>query len=284
MQKIHEKKLLLLKPDEICLSSTQPRKTFDEYELQRLADSIAANGIIEPLAVRRKGNGKYEIIAGERRYKAAKQIGLRRIPCIVHIADEQSAAILSLTENLQRSNLTVFEEAEAIERLISYYGLSQNEAAIKLGMAQSTLCNKLRLLGLSPEIKSRIIKARLTERHARALLRVPENLRESTLDYIIANGLTLFESEKYIEELLKGKSATADTSAQKENKDKPLRKQSIGDMRLFYNSLSKLVNTLQSAGISAKTRKTETDKYIEYKVRIKKEDSQNADCKQLKIC
>lgn len=277
MNNFFDKKLLMLKPDDICVCKKQPRKHFDEYELNRLADSIAANGIIQPLAVRKLPSGKYEIIAGERRFRAAKQVGLRRIPCVIHSADEQTAAIISLTENLQRSNLSVFEEAEALDRLINYYGITQTEAAIKLGIAQSTLSNKLRLLSLTAELQERITKARLTERHARALLRLHPDKRESALNYIIANGLTLAQTEKYIEELLSPAQKTQDP-------EKPLRKQSIGDMRLFYNSLSKLVNTLQSAGINARTRKTETDKYIEYKVRIKKSLPPQEECTQLKIC
>ncbi len=277
MQKFFEKKLLMLKPEEITVSDTQPRKSFDQYELNKLADSISVNGIIQPLAVRRLLNGKYEIIAGERRFRAAKQVGLRRIPCVIHTADEQSCAILSLTENLQRSNLSIFEEAMALDRLINYYGISQSEAAVKLGMAQSTLSNKLRLLNLSAEMRERITKARLTERHARALLRIPENKRETVLDYIIANGLTLSQTEKYIDNMLQEKPSPPEPL-------KPLRKQAIGDMRLFYNSLSKLVSTLQSAGINARARKTETDKYIEYKVRIKKTATAKETCEQLKIC
>lgn len=281
MQNIFEKKLMMLKPESIIANESQPRKSFDEYELKLLAESISANGIIQPLAVRKTENSKFEIIAGERRFRAAKMVGLRRIPCVIHTADEQTAAILSLTENLQRSDLNIFEEARALDRLINYYGISQSEAAIKLGIAQSTLSNKLRLLNLSPEIQARITKARLTERHARALLRLPESQREMTLNYIIANGLTLTETERYIEEILNPKSEEPPEIIEP---IKPLRKQSIGDMRLFYNSLSKLVSTLQSAGINARTRKTETDKYIEYKVRIKKEPVPNSDCQQLKIC
>lgn len=277
---IFDKKLLMLKPDEINISATQPRKNFDEYELKLLADSIAANGIIQPLAVRKGKDGKYQIIAGERRFRAAKMVGLRRIPCVIHTADEQTAAILSLTENLQRQNLSVFEEARALDRLINYYGITQSEAAIKLGIAQSTLSNKLRLLNLSDTMQERIVKARLTERHARALLRLPEDKRDGVLDYIIAEGLTLSQTEKYIESLLSPKPIESTTPEAK----KPTRKQAIGDIRLFYNSLSKLVNTLQSSGISARTRKTETSKYIEYKVRINKNEPENDDCQQLKIC
>ena len=277
MQKIFDKKLLMLKPEDLTVSNTQPRKFFDQYELDKLADSIATNGIIQPLAVRKLPDGKFEIIAGERRFRAAKQVGLRRIPCVIHTVDEQTCAVISLTENIQRSNLSIFEEAMALDRLINYYGISQSEAAIKLGMAQSTLSNKLRLLNLPEKLRERITKARLTERHARALLRLPESKREAVLNYIIANGLTLSQTEKYIDDMLLEKPAVPESA-------KPLRKQAIGDVRLFYNSLSKLVCTLQSAGINAKTRKTETEKYIEYKVRIKKADTKKEDCEQLKIC
>lgn len=281
MQNIFEKKLMMLKPESIIANEIGPRKSFDEYELKLLAESILANGIIQPLAVRKTENSKFEIIAGERRFRAAKMVGLRRIPCVIHTADKQTAAILSLTENLQRSDLNIFEEARALDRLINYYGISQSQAAAKLGIAQSTLSNKLRLLNLSSEIQERINKARLTERHARALLRLPQSKRETTLNYIIANGLTLSQTEQYIEEFLNPKQEEVPEIIEP---IKPLRKQSIGDMRLFYNSLSKLVNTLQSAGINARARKTETDKYIEYKVRIKKDIPPKNDCQQLKIC
>lgn len=278
MTNFFDKKLLMLRPDDIITSQLQPRKNFDDYELKKLADNISANGIIQPLAVRKTENGKYQIIAGERRFRAAKTVGLRRIPCVIHTADDRTAAIISLAENIQRSNLSVFEECKALDRLINYYGISQTEAAVKLGIAQSTLSNKLRLLSLSAEMQERITKARLTERHARALLRLPESCRESALDYIIANGLTLTQTEEYIEEIL--------TPEKKEVSElqKPLRKQSIGDIRLFYNSLSKLVNTLQNSGINAITRKSENDKYIEYKVRIKKSLPKADDGTQLKIC
>ena len=194
---LSDKKLIMLRPGEIKLSPNQPRKSFDEYELKLLSDSIRSSGIIQPLSVRKNADGEYELIAGERRLRAAVNAGLRRVPCILHKTDEETAALYSLTENLQRSNLTVFEESEGIERLISEYGMSQSEAAARLGIAQSTLSNKLRLLRLSDSIKERIISARLTERHARALLRLPDERREEALDRIIAEGLTLRQTEEY---------------------------------------------------------------------------------------
>lgn len=276
MHTISHKKLLMLKPEELRVLKNQPRKVFDEYELSLLADSISVNGIIQPLSVRRAVDGKYEIIAGERRYRAALIVGLRRIPCILHNADRQTAAVYSIVENLQRSDLGLFEEAEALEKLTTVYGMSQSETAAKLGIAQSTLSNKLRILKLDEKIRERIEKARLTERHARALLKVEASRRYDALDYIIANGLTVSQTEEYIEALINPKI--------KKEEIEPTRKIAIGDVRLFYNSLSKLVDTLQNAGVDAKTRKFENDKYIEYKVRIKKEQIGSNKCKQLKIC
>lgn len=277
MNTLWEKKLLMLKPDDIKPSKNQPRKSFDEYELKLLADSIQSSGIIQPLAVRKSIDGKYEIIAGERRYLAAKMVGLRRIPCVLHNTDEKTAAIYAIMENLQRQDLTFFEEAEAINRLIVYFGMPQLEIATRLGLAQSTLSNKLRLLRLSDDQRKRIITARLTERHARALLRLEGTDRENALNYIIANALNLKESEEYIDNILNPKEEELPP-------EKPIRKYAISDVRLFYNSLSKLVNTLQNAGLNAKTRKFENDQYIEYKVRISKNTPERNDCEQLKIC
>lgn len=278
MYTLSDKKLIMLKPSEIKLSANQPRKSFDEYELKQLSDSIQTSGIIQPLAVRKAPDGSYQLIAGERRLKAAVMAGLRRVPCILHKTDDETAALYSVIENLQRSNLTVFEEAQGINRLIAEYGMSQSEAAARLGIAQSTLSNKLRLLKLSDSIKERIISARLTERHARALLRLPEEMRNGALDRIIAEGMTLTQAEEYIFSLL-----NPEKEPESKKPDEPVRKAAIGDVRLFSNSLSKLLSTLQNAGIDAHSRKYETDKYIEFKVRIKKNTDPDR-YKQLKIC
>lgn len=277
MNALWEKKLLMLKPEEIKPSKNQPRKLFDDYELKLLAESIQSSGIIQPLAVRKCIDGKYEIIAGERRFIAAKMVGLRRIPCVLHKVDDKTSAIYAIMENLQRQDLSFFEEAEAINRLITVFGMSQLEIAPRLGIAQSTLSNKLRLLRLNNEHRSRILTARLTERHARALLRLEGADRENALNYIIANALNIKESEEYIDSIINPKK-------EEPAPEKPIRKYAISDVRIFYNSLSKLVDTLQSAGLNAKTRKFENDKYIEYKVRISKNTPPKNDCEQLKIC
>ena len=266
------KKLITLRPDEIYPSPYQPRRDFDIYELQSLADSIAASGILQPLAVRKTANG-YELIAGERRLRAAKMAGLKKIPCILQSADETAAAIYAIIENTQRTDLSFFEEAAAIEQMIRLCSMSQSEAAARLGIAQSTLSNKLRLLRLSPELQRQISAASLTERHARTLLRLPEEMRADALNRIIADQLNLQQSEELITELLTPK---------KDEPETPVRKAAIGDIRLFANSLSKLVSTMQSAGLDAHTRKSETDSYIEYKVRIKK--TPEKEYQQLRIC
>lgn len=278
MYTFSDKKLVMLKPSEIKASPNQPRKSFDEYELKSLSDSIQASGIIQPLIIRKTLDGGYQLIAGERRLKAAMMAGLRRVPCVIHKTDDETAALYSILENLQRSNLTVFEEAEGISRLISEYSISQSEAAARLGISQSGLSNKLRLLNLSDNIKERISSARLTERHARALLKLPEEKREEALDRIIAEGLTVSQTEQYILSIINPKEKPQVTE-----QDEPVRKSAIGDVRLFSNSLSKLLSTLQNSGIDAKSRKYETEKYIEFKVRIRK-GSDSDRFKQLKIC
>ena len=279
MHTFADKKLLMLKPDDIVTNSNQPRKHFDTYELQSLADSISANGIIQPLTVRKSDSGKYLLIAGERRLRAAKMAGLRRIPCVLHRTSDLVASLYAITENMQRQDLNYFEEAIAIQTLINDFRLTQAEVAVQLGMANSTVSNKLRLLKLSDNLQTRLLSANLTERHARALLRLPNDKRESTLDKIIADGLNLAQTEALIESILNPvvcDNVTEDVEAQK-----PIRKAAIGDIKLFSNSLSKLLCTMQNAGITANSRKRETDSYVEYKVRIFKNSPQAT---QLKIC
>jgi len=278
MHTFADKKLLMLRPDDIVPCPNQPRKSFDEYELKSLADSIAANGIIQPLIVRKGENGKYILIAGERRLRAACMASLRRIPCVLHRTDETTSALYTLTENMLRSDLDFFETALGIERLITDFGFSQSELAARLGMANSTISNKLRLLKLNPEMRSRILAASLTERHARAILRLPADARNDALDKIIADGLNLTQTEALIESILNPSLVEQEEPTETQ---KPIRKAAIGDIKLFSNSLSKLLCTMQNAGITANSRKRETEDYVEYKVRIFKTPPQAT---QLKIC
>ncbi len=277
--KEQHKRLTSINIKDIAPNKNQPRKTFDEYELHRLSESIRINGIIQPLTVRKIEKG-YLLIAGERRLKAAEKAGLKKVPCIVVNVNSETAAAYSIIENLQRADLTLFEQAEGINRLITDYGISQLEAAERLGIAQSTLSNKLRILRLNETERERITAARLTERHARALIRIEcEETRLKALDKIIAENMSAKECEDYIEGIV--------NPPKDEETKKATRKTGIADVRLFSNSLNRLIDTMVAAGIKASRKKQENKDYIEYRIRIQKTpitDSEPSDSPQLKIC
>lgn len=269
------KKILYLRPSEINSHKNSVRQQNDEYELNSLAVSVAANGIIEPLTVRRSYNGGYTLISGHRRLNAARIAGLRRVPCIIQNADNLSCEILALTENLQRSDLHFFEEASAIERIINTYNISASEVAARLGIALPTVSAKLRLLILSERHRRRITSAALTEAHALALLKLPDHARDTALDRIISEGMSVRAAESYIDTLLFPEEEPQEidlsqTLSENEPTREPVRKAAIGDEKLFSNSLLKLVTTMQNAGFCAHSRKYETETYIEYRVRIQK--------------
>lgn len=254
--------ILMIPEQEIMPNPTQPRRHFDRQELANLAQSIRANGILQPVTVRTIPGG-YELIAGERRLRAARLAGLTHIPCILINADDRKTALFSLLENLQRQDLSFFEEADAIQKLMRVYGLSQEEAARKLGMAQSTLSNKLRLLRLPESIRHTLEREQLTERHARTLLRLETAAQmEEALSRIIDEKLNVAQSEKLIDQLLQK------PVSEKKGKKAPIKL--FKDVRLFVNTLNHAVDTMKRAGISAASSRNETDEYIEYVVRIPK--------------
>ena len=188
----------------IVPNRSQPRGEFDEKELASLAESIRENGILQPINVRRCGVN-YEIVSGERRLRAAKICGLSEVPCIVIEADDERSAVLALIENIQRRDLSYFEEAMAIEKLISYYGLTQEEAAARLGKAQSTIANKLRLLKFTDSERGLLVRGNISERQARALIRIEDQkLRVHALGEVIINRLNIEQTEKLIDEMLNG--------------------------------------------------------------------------------
>lgn len=281
MHTIQNKKLLMLRPKEIRLPLYRVRKAEDEYALVSLAESIKKSGIIEPLAVRKNEKGKYVIITGERRLKAAIMANLRRIPCVLHDIDMPTALVYSIIENLQRTNVSFFEEAESIKAVMSKYRIPQYEMAERLGISQNVLLERLRLLRLNEGLRVRIADASLSESHARVLLRLPPEKREDALEKIIADNMTAMQTEMFVNGLLNPKPLS-----QEKPKQQPIsyRKSAIGDIRLFSNSLSKLIETLKNSGIDAYTRRTENDRYIEYKVRIRKDEPPRDLAEQLKIC
>lgn len=250
-----------LLPHEIILPNPhQPRVRFDYNELEGLAVSIRTNGILQPINVRKSSDGSYELISGERRLRAARMVGMSKIPCIVMDVSDEQSALFAIIENVQRQNLDFFEEAVAIERLMTEHGLTQEEISKKLGKAQSTLSNKLRLLRLPETLRDKISCAGLTERHARALLQLPDNVtRGRVLDIIIERHLTVSEAERLIN----------DVQRRKKSKNRP-QMRAYKDMRIFLNTLNHAVDAIRKAGIEADTAKSETDEYFEYVIRISK--------------
>ena len=245
LYKRDDRKLVKISPEKIVPSPYQPRREFDYYELLQLAESIRKNGLIQPVTVRKR-NERYELISGERRLRASLFAGLKEIPCIVVRASDRECSLMCLIENIQRTDLNFFEEAEGIRRLMDDFSLSQQEVAEKLGMAQSTLSNKTRLLRLGPDQRSRIMSAGLTERHARALLRLPAEQRDEMLNRFIAEQMTVSDAEKAVSDAL-----LEPIKAEK----RPIRVGGIGDIRLFSNSLSRMLGTMRRSGVDARSQK-----------------------------
>lgn len=246
----------------ISPSQSQPRTAFSQPELQELAESIRQNGILQPLTVR-KASQNYELIAGERRLRASVLAGYTTVPCIVVDCDDRQAAVFSLLENLQRVDLDPFEEAEGIQRLLEEWNITQDEAAQRLGKKQSTIANKLRLLKLTPQERLKITGAGLTERHARALLKLKnEEARGLALKQIIEKKLNVQQTEELIDKII----------AHCMEQDKKTHRKTIviKDVRIFMNTINKAVDIMRQSGIEALTAQNETEEYIECVVRIPK--------------
>ncbi len=257
--KAAKRQVLDLPVAEIRPNPRQPRRDFPPGELAELALSISQVGVLQPLTVRRTPGG-WELIAGER-LRAAQLAGLLRVPCLPMEADSDASALLALVENLQRQDLTVWEEAAALRQLIDRHHLSQEEAAQRVGKSQSAVANKLRLLKLPEDVIATLRSHRLTERHARSLLRLgsPEAQR-AALEEILKRGLNVAQTEVYIDRLLQ--SGTAPRKAA------PVYR--IRDVRLFLNTVKRSLAVMQSAGVNARCGKEETDREITLTIHIPK--------------
>ena len=250
----------MLPIERISPNPRQPRRHFPEQPLRELAESIRQHGVLQPLSVE-KTPGGYILVAGERRLRAAGLAGLTHVPCILVKVTPQDSALLALVENLQRSDLHYLEEAAAISRLISTYGMSQEEAAKRLGRSQPAVANKLRLLRLSPACGELLRKYGLTERHARALLRLEgDEARMAALRHIGEKQLTVAASEEYIESLLQKK--------QRKSK-KPL--YIIKDVRLFLNSVDRGMESIRRAGVDARFDRQDSEEEITITIQIPKQ-------------
>nr|WP_297175342.1 ParB/RepB/Spo0J family partition protein [uncultured Agathobaculum sp.] len=249
-----ERTLRRIRVSDIARNPNQPRKYFDPEAIAQLAESIRQYGVLNPLTVRRALGGGYELVAGERRLRAARVAGLNDVPCLVISADNEDSSAIALVENLQRRDLDFFEEAYGFRRLIDQYGLTQEEAARKVGKTQSAVANKLRLLRLSQQNMELIRSAGLTERHARSLLRIDsEEDRINATNYIIAHDMNVNRAEQYIDELLQEKESKP--VVQQERKVVRL----IKDVRFFLNTLNRAVGVMVDSGIGATVEQQEND-------------------------
>ena len=245
-------------PGEIKVNPYQPRQRFSQGELDSLADSIRRYGIITPLTVRRMDNG-YELIAGERRLRCARQLGLPTVPCFIVSATGEQSCLMALLENLQREDLDCFEEAQSLQRLTEEFGMTQQQAAQRIGKTQSAVANKLRLLRLQPETVAIIRQEGLTERHARALLRLPEAQQAPAAHEMGKRQMTVARAEQYIEQLL-------------HPKPKQHCRILLRDVRLFCNTVDKGVALLRQNGIAAQMQQSREGEDLLITIRVKSAD------------
>lgn len=256
-----EKRVMRLGVETIHPNPRQPRRLFDEAALRELAASIRRHGILQPLTVRRRTGG-WELVAGERRLRAARLAGLETVPCIEAEVDERESALLALVENLQRQDLHYFEEAAAIADYLRSSGVTQEEAAAQLGRSPSAVANKLRLLRLSPACREILSEGGLTERHARAILRLEDDEeRLRAIRAVIRKGMNVAQTEQYIEKRLEDLESTPPAGR---------RTFIVKDVRLFLNSLDRGLKLIRDAGIDADCGRVDTEDDILLTIRIPK--------------
>lgn len=245
----------------IKANKQQPRKVFGEEQLIELRDSIKEFGILQPLLLKREANGAFLVIAGERRLRAAVMAGLDKVPAIVKNASEEEVALIALVENIQRENLGYIEEAKAYQQIMENYGINQLELAEKLGKNQSTISNKIRILNLPDDIQKILIENKLTERHARSLLKVDDDrYRRIIISKVIKHGLNVRQTEKLVEEYLTGK-------AEREREKNKIRHISY---KLYLNTLRKTFNDMELKEKGASFEQTDEGEALKIIIKIPK--------------
>ena len=255
-----EESVLSLPVEDIGPNPFQPRQVFDRRGLEELAESIRQYGVISPLSVRWRG-GQYELVAGERRLRAARLVGLERVPCILLDVDGADSGAIALVENLQRQDLDYIEQAQGIARLIELFGLSQEECARRLGLSQSAVANKLRLLRLPQDILDKLRSERLTERHGRALLRLrSDDARRRALGHIVDRQLSVAATDAYIDSLLESSGPDGKSKA----------RFVLKDVRIFLNSLQHSVDVMRQGGVDVGVQRCQTEEEMVVTIRIKR--------------
>lgn len=276
--KKHKKDVDFIEIDRIRPNPYQPRKKFNTASLNELCNSIKTYGVLQPISVRKISNDAYELIAGERRLRASMMAGLEKIPAIMVKVGENDSAILALIENIQRENLGYIEEAEAYQELLIQSNLTQEQLALQLGKSQSTVANKLRLLKLSEKVRREISANDLTERHARALLKLDcEDLQLKVLKTILEKGLNVKKTEELVERVYT--KCLGEEMEQQEISRKVSRV--VKDVRIFVNTVKQAINMMREAGVNAKAAQFDKGEYIEFIIRIPKKQTSGAEMKKV---
>ncbi|ABN53564.1 MAG TPA: nucleoid occlusion protein [Hungateiclostridium thermocellum] len=262
-----QKNIIYVNIENIRPNPYQPRKQFNKLALEELCESVKQYGVIQPISVRKISANMYELVAGERRLRAAAMAGLTTVPCIIVDVDDNDSAVLALIENLQREDLNYLEEAEGYSNLINEHGFTQEELASKIGKSQSTIANKIRLLKLPPLVKKILMDNNLTERHARALLKLhDEQLQLKVLKKVCEKGLNVKKTEELVEK------AIEKYTMQKENEKKNNVKftKAIKDIRIFINTIKQAIILMKKSGVDAKAAQFDRGNYVEFVIRIPK--------------
>lgn len=255
--------------DHVRPNPYQPRKQFNKAALEELCESIKQYGVLQPINVRRMTSNSYELVAGERRLRAAMMAGLKEIPAIVVNIDDNDSAVIALIENLQREDLSYMEEAEGYNNLITEHHFTQEELAQKIGKSQSTIANKIRLLKLPPLVKKILSDNNLTERHARALLKLhDEQLQLKVLKHVCEKGLNVKRTEELVERAIH--KYTRDESSRTGEKKCT---RAIKDIRIFVNTVRQAIDLMKKSGVNARAAQLDRGDYIEFIVRIPKKNT-----------
>lgn len=263
-KKNNEYQIVHIPVEKIVPNPYQPRRVFDEIALEELSNSIQEYGLMQPINVRMINENYYELVAGERRLRASKLAGLKTVPAVIVQAGDQDSAILALVENLQRENLNFFEESEGFYSLIKDYGFTQEDIAKKVGKSQSTIANKLRLLKLPQEVKKILMENQLTERHARALLKIPdEKIQLEIVKKIAEQGLTVKKTEELIQRTI-DEIMSEEEDVKKDRKVKRY----IKDIRLFTNTVQKAVDVMKDSGVDVKYKVKKNNDFYEINIMI----------------
>ena len=254
--------VLHLPVDSILFNPYQPRKTEMDKDIDELAASISQHGVLQPVVVRRMGRG-YELIAGERRLRACKKAGIKTIPALVRSVSDEELALLALVENLQRRGLNVLDEAEGYRNLIEKFGLTQEEVAVQVGKSQPTIANKLRLFKLPQGVLEELRRGAFTERHARALLRLPsEEQQIEVMETVLEGQLNVAQTDELVDEV------TQEASPKPQVKRQRVRV--FKDLRIFLNSFRQVVIALKRTGVEAVMEEEEDGEFWRIRVSIAK--------------